>query len=124
MKNNLPPTYIKRWPHEKFKPAFFYLTLLSFAIAIQSSAQDVRVSGKVTGQNNEPLGGVSVTVRGANTGTATNNAGVFSLTVPSNATLALSYIGYTDTTIAVNGQTNINIKLTPSQRQLEQVVVI
>ena len=97
-------THFKHLLPHAFKTAFYYFALLGLVIAVPLNAQNIRVSGKVTGQNNEPLGGVSVTVRGASIGTATNNSGAFDLTVPSNATLAFSYIGYADTTIAVNGQ--------------------
>jgi len=85
---------------------------------------DTKITGKVTGTNNAPLGGVSVTVRGSSVGTATNNSGAFSLAVPPNTTLLFSYVGYNDTTIVVSDQTVINVQLTASTRQLEQVVVV
>src|SRR5438309_10870410 len=43
---------------------------------------DIRVSGKVSGTNGVPLSGVSVTIKGTNTGTTTDDAGNFSITVP------------------------------------------
>ena len=52
---------------------------------------DIRVSGKVTGANGAPLSGVSVTIRGANAGTTTDDAGTYSIMVPNaNAVLIFS----------------------------------
>lgn len=86
--------------------------------------QEIRVTGKVTGPNNEPLFGVSVQVKGTSTGTSTNNSGEYSITADENATLKFSYIGYLDKEVAVNGQNVVNVELTPSDRQLDQVVVV
>lgn len=86
--------------------------------------QDIRVTGKVTGPNNEPLFGVSVQVKGTTTGTSTNNAGEYSITAPENATLKFSYIGYLDKEAAVSNQNVLNVELTPSDKPLDQVVVV
>jgi len=88
-------------------------------------AQNVTVKGKVTdATTGETLIGVSVGVKGTTTGTQTDANGAFSLSVSTGATLQLSYIGYVTQTVQVTGATVINVKLTPSANQLEQVVVI
>ncbi len=86
--------------------------------------QEIRITGKVTGPNNDPLFGVSVQVKGTTTGTSTNNAGEFSITAQENATLKFSYIGYVDKEVAVNGQNVVNVELAPSEVPLDQVVVV
>ena len=86
--------------------------------------QDIRVTGKVTGANNEPLGGVSVQEKGSNKGTTTNNSGEFAITVAEKAILVFSYIGYADKEVAVDGQNVVNVQLFPSDKQLDQVVVV
>ncbi|PWU01309.1 MAG: SusC/RagA family TonB-linked outer membrane protein [Bacteroidetes bacterium] len=86
--------------------------------------QDIRITGKVTNDLNEPLPGVSITVKGSSKGTTSDNAGNFELTVPENATLVVSYIGFTTQEVAVNNQSVVNIKLVPSTKQLDQVVVV
>ncbi len=86
--------------------------------------QDIRITGKVTGTGNEPLAGVSVQVKGTATGTTTNNAGEYALTVNEKATLRFSFIGYTEKEVPVNGQNLINVQLTASDRQLDQIVVV
>jgi TonB-dependent starch-binding outer membrane protein SusC len=104
-----------------------YRMLGNNLIAIISETQEkqaIRVTGKVTGPNNEPLFGVSVTVKGTSTGTSTDNSGEFSITAEENATLKFSYIGYLDKEVAVNGQNVVNVELAPSDKQLDQVVVV
>lgn len=86
--------------------------------------QDVRVSGKVTSETGEALPGVSVTVKGSRTGTTTDAAGNFAITVPDNATLVFSYIGYEPKEVEVNGRTSLTVSLTPSVKIQDQVVVI
>jgi len=86
--------------------------------------QDVRITGTVTGESNEPLAGVSVREKGTSTGTTTNNNGTFELTVSANATLEFSYIGYITQEVPVGDQQVFNIKLAPSKRELDQIVVI
>ena len=51
-------------------------------VSSNESEQDIVVNGKVTNENNEPLSGVSVTIKGKTTGTTTDANGSFSLSVP------------------------------------------
>jgi TonB-linked SusC/RagA family outer membrane protein len=104
-----------------------YKLLDNNLVAIISQApekQAIRVTGKVTGPNNEPLFGVSVQVKGTPTGTSTNTAGEYSITVEENATLKFSYVGYLDKEVPVNSQNVLNVELTASTLQLDQVVVV
>jgi len=82
------------------------------------------VTGKVTGENNTPLSGVSVQVKGTNKGTTTDAQGSFSINANETDVLVFSYIGYETQELAVNGKTEINVTLVISNKQLEQVVVV
>ena len=82
------------------------------------------ITGKVTGDNNTPLSGVSVQVKGTNKGTVTNAEGVFSINVGDNDVLVFSYIGYETQEIAVAGKKEINAIMVLSNKQLDQVVVV
>lgn len=96
-------------------------------IAIRAGAGDdldVTVSGRVIGPTGDPLNGVSVTVKGTSTGTTTNTNGEYALSVPDNATLVFSYVGYMNQEIAVAGKTSINVTLQASTRVMDEVVVI
>src|SRR3569833_514515 len=88
-------------------------------------AQNVTVKGKVTdAADNSALIGVTVNVKGTTNGTQTDVNGNYSISAPSNATLVFSYIGYTTQSIALIGQTTINVPLTSTANQLLQVVVV
>jgi TonB-linked SusC/RagA family outer membrane protein len=93
-------------------------------IASLEDLQDIRVSGRVTTAAGDGLAGVSITVKGTRTGTTTDAGGNFAITVPDNAVLIFSYVGYESKEVTVAGQTSINVQLTESVRIQEQVVVI
>ena len=100
------------------------LVLFSFLFITSAFAQNVTVKGKVSdAADNSALIGVTVNVKGTTNGTQTDANGGYSISAPSNATLVFSYIGYTTQSIAINGQTIINVNLTSSANQLQQVVV-
>ncbi|HVW58829.1 MAG TPA: TonB-dependent receptor [Puia sp.] len=86
--------------------------------------QDIKVTGKVTGDAGDPLANVSITVKGTSRGTTTDNTGTFTLLVPEDGILVISNIGYITQEVAVNSQPVINVKLARSNIQLDQVVVI
>lgn len=86
--------------------------------------QQSTVSGRITNEAGEPLAAVSIRVKGSNAGTSTDAEGRYSITVPDNAVLVISSVSYLTQEVTVNGRTEINIVLRPSNTQLEQVVVI
>lgn len=87
-------------------------------------SKDVRVTGTVTAPGGEPLAGVSVAVKGSRTGTSTNITGNYSLSVPDDAVLIFSSVGYETQEVAVAGKTTINITLQLSAKKIDEVVVI
>lgn len=87
-------------------------------------AQSPRISGSITdGDSGKPLAGVSVSVKGKNTGTVTNADGVFELKTAVPATLLISFVGYARQQVNVSSTENIQISLIPSIEELNQVVV-
>ena len=70
------------------------------------------VKGVVKDQSGEPLGGVSIVVKGTATGTSTDWDGNFTLEVPNgNAVLSFSFIGFKNQDIPVNNQKTLNVIL-------------
>ncbi len=100
------------------------LALLGMVTALSLSAQTT-VKGVVADENGEPLIGAGVMVEGTTTGTITGIDGDYVLTVPANAVnLVFSFIGLADQTVAINGQTEINVVLKADQTFLDEVVVV
>ncbi len=89
-----------------------------------ANAQSRSVSGKVvSAENEEPIIGASVVVKGTNTGTVTNVNGNFSITIPSaNATLVISYVGMK--TVEVAATNNLIVRLESDTEALDEVLVV
>jgi TonB-linked SusC/RagA family outer membrane protein len=85
---------------------------------------EIKITGKITGENGEALAGVSVLVKGTGKGTFSDNNGSYTLTVNNDATLLISSIGYESQEVRVDGRSVIDIKLAPSFKKSEEVVVI
>lgn len=83
----------------------------------------VDVKGKVIDANGDPLIGVSVRVKGSQTGASTDIQGNFVLDAPANAVLVFTYIGYVTQEVIVNGRTSINVTLLEDRQALSEVVV-
>ncbi|MBO9151604.1 SusC/RagA family TonB-linked outer membrane protein [Chitinophaga sp. GCM10012297] len=89
-------------------------------------APDQRVSGRVTNaENGESLPGVSVVIKGTQTGTLTDVNGNYALTVPSeNTVLVFSYIGYLSQEVRVGQGGTHNIQLAVDAKSLNTLVVV
>lgn len=107
---------------------FTKMILMTYCFFLSSTvlfAQGRTVTGKVTsGEDNSPLPGVGVLVKGTMTGTATSVDGTYSLNVPDNATLVFSFIGYVNQEVAVGNRTAIDIELASDVKALSEVVVV
>lgn len=83
-----------------------------------------KYTGKVLDNENEPIIGASITVKGnSSIGTATDIDGNFSIDVPSGSTLLVSYLGYQSKDVTVGNTTSLNIKMEPAAKELSSVVV-
>ena len=82
------------------------------------------VTGKVKDENGKPLAGVSVSIVGGKGGVSTDEGGNFSISVPENAVLSFSYVGYKTVTVPVKGKTSIEITLNPDLSAMNEVVVV
>ena len=98
--------------------------LLAIAVPVCAIAQNVTVKGLVKDDAGEPLALVSVAELGTTNGTVTDLDGNYSISVPSNATLQFSFMGYTTVSEQVNGRSTINVTLSEDAELLEEIVVI
>jgi TonB-linked SusC/RagA family outer membrane protein len=108
--------------------------LLSSISSIRSDAHerdknliaDITVTGKiVASENNEPLPGVSVVLKGIGKGTTSDVNGEFTIIVPNNqAVLVFSYVGYMSQEQIVGNRTIINISLVRDSKALDEILVV
>lgn len=92
--------------------------------SIQAIHQAKSITGTIKDENGEPMIGVSVLIQGTTTGTITDFDGKFTLEVPTNATLVISYIGYKTQNLKIGTQTAYAVKMESDNEVLEEVVVI
>lgn len=83
-----------------------------------------KITGKITDDLGESIIGANVVVKGTTIGTMTNIDGSFTLDVPSNAVLVISYIGYLPQNITVGNKTNIAVSLKEDTQKLDEVIVV
>ena len=102
------------------------LLLFLFAAVTSTYAQLAKqYSGTVTdADSNEPVIGVNVTLKDAQTGTVTDLSGKFSISAPVGSTLLFSYIGYVTKEVKLGTNTSLKITMQEDQNQLSEVVVI
>ena len=100
------------------------LALLGLVSAWTLSAQTT-ITGIVTDESGEPLIGAGVVVEGTTIGTVTGIDGDYELTVPADAVnLVFSFIGLSEQTVPIAGQTVINVVLKVDSTFLDEVVVV
>jgi len=101
------------------------LTLLLLFIWQVGSAQHRIISGSVVDQNDLPLPGVNIIVKGTATGTQSDFDGNFSIAVSDGQTIEFSFIGYVNHSVTVNQlTTTLNIVMSEDAAVLEEVLVI
>lgn len=89
------------------------------------STQRVNVSGIVKDETGDPLIGVSVVLKGTLQGVITNTDGRFTIqNVPSDGTLAFSYVGMQPTEVEVNGRNRIDVSMAVESKVIDELVVI
>ncbi len=102
-----------------------YLLFLSlFASVTFINAQSRTIKGKVTDENGESLPGVTLLIEGTTNGTVTDLDGIYTLEVNEGEKITVTYIGFKDQVISLNGRTQIDVTLESSIEELEEVVVI
>lgn len=82
------------------------------------------LKGTVTDAKGEPIIGANIKVEGTNIGTITNMDGQFTLNVPENAILQISYIGFISQNIKVGTDKSITVQLQENSQSLDEVVVV
>ena len=86
--------------------------------------QTKKITGVIKDQNGEPVIGANVSVKGTTIGTITDVDGNFTLEVPEDASIQVSYIGYVSQEIKAGNKTQLDILLKEDTQALDEVVVV
>lgn len=107
------------------KAKLFFSAILAL-LTVSLSAQNVKVSGTVTdASNGDPVIGAAVQLKGSTSNyTLTDSFGAYSISVPSNATLTVSCMGYVMAEVSVGGRQTVDIALNPDSQLLEETIVV
>ena len=120
---NLSRYILKHYlPGLKFSFCFILIAMMQFSVSAQTP--DIKISGKITAASGEPLQGVSVGVKNTSRMTTTDVNGDFTLVVPNNAVLVISYVGFKNQEVSVAGKTQLLITLEAGENTLGDVVVV
>ena len=102
-----------------------YSITICFFFQTALFAQDRAVTGVVTDQNNNPLSGASITIKGRKAGVTSDDRGVFKINVPAGSEiLIVSYLGARNQEISLNGRTVLTVNMDVKATKLSDVVVI
>lgn len=102
-----------------------YIVLNRLAAPAAFQPNNHQISGTIFSEGGETIIGANVSVKGnSSIGTITDMEGKFSLQVPDNAVLMISYVGYVSIEIKVGHQRNFSIVLHEDSKSLDEVVVV
>ena len=114
-----------KYSHFKLKLRAVVAVFAMFVLGFTANAQQISVSGVVKdAANGEPILGASILEKGTTKGIITNLDGQFTISVPSNATLLIKYLGYLTAEVPVAGKKTIVVQLKENAIALGEVVAI
>ena len=93
-------------------------------ICAVAMAQNQQVSGTVTDAAGAPVAGATVMVDGTTVGTTTSADGAYSISVPREGVLLVTFIGYEPQRIAVAGKTRVNVVMKEDTQAIDDVIVV
>ncbi len=119
---------VKDTPVGEILAKIFNSTNLKFAISdggliVISRMQDIKINGLVKDAHGMPLPGANVRIKGSAAGTSTDINGRFSLVVPANAIIVISYSGFQSKEITVGSKISFDVELEEDTKLLSEVVV-
>jgi TonB-dependent starch-binding outer membrane protein SusC len=106
-------------------PKVFISFLVCLFMGIGSSYAQMQVTGQITeAENDEPIPGASILVKGTARGVVTDLDGNYSIDADGDATLVVSFVGFATQEIPVNNRSVINVSLSSEAQALTEVVVV
>ncbi|MBQ8039490.1 MAG: carboxypeptidase-like regulatory domain-containing protein, partial [Lachnospiraceae bacterium] len=103
----------------------FFTSLVVLLAAVTGYAQDIQVKGVVSdATTGETIPFASIQVKGTTKVVTTDLDGAYTITVPADATLIVSFVGYANAEVPVNGRSIVNIAMEQDSEQLDDVLVV
>lgn len=100
------------------------VAVVAVALSITTSFAQQTVTGLVTDVNGDPLPGVVVMIKGTNTGTTTDDGGLYSISAQPNQTLVFTSLGMETMEYRVGNRTKLDVELREDTTLLDEVVVV
>jgi len=100
-----------------------YSFLLMLLFTVSGFAQSYEVVGTVSDSDNQPLPGVSVSVKGTTKGTTTDFDGKYTLQVNNGDVLVFTFVGFEPQQVTLSGQSTVNVTMKQGL-ELDEVVVV
>ncbi|WP_333576922.1 MULTISPECIES: SusC/RagA family TonB-linked outer membrane protein [Sphingobacterium] len=98
--------------------------MMMFTVGASMAQQKISITGRITDSQGAPLAGVTIREKGGSASTSTNATGTYSLSVSSSATIVISYIGYQNQEVSVNGRNVVNVTMDGTSSVIDEVVVV
>jgi len=103
---------------------FTYSANIFSQTSAKVNSKTIKVNGIVVDEKGEPIIGANIIVSDTKIGVITDFDGKFTLSVPREAKIRVTYIGYEAKEVAINGVENIKISLSENNKSLDEVVVV
>ena len=100
------------------------LIFFTLPVLLAVAQQALEVTGRVTDQNDNGIPGATVVIKGTTQGTITDLSGEYMITATADAVLVFSFVGYKTEEIDVNGQATVDVTLTETAFDMDEVVVV
>ena len=102
----------------------YLIFILFFSLPILSFGQEKTITGTVVSSEEDlPLAGVTIIIKGTTSGTSTDFDGNYSITANMGDILVFSYVGYATKEVAIANETVINVSLSEDAALLDEIVV-
>jgi hypothetical protein len=111
--------FFRYWATQLLPKLIFLLAVFSTALL---KAQNTIIKGSVS-DNERPLSGVTIFIKGTSTGTLTDSNGNFQISAQPNDILLFSYLGYQTQEVPINDRTIFKINLQVDTTTLKEVIV-
>lgn len=103
----------------------FFTSLVVLLAAVTGYAQDIQVKGVVSdATTGETIPFASIQVKGTTKVATTDLNGAYTISAPADAILVVSFVGYTEAEVPVNGRSIVNIAMEQDSEQLDDVLVV